>query len=99
MGEITFQTRDGAPWVPKYLTEISDEACIGCGRCFKVCSHDVLEMMGVNDDGELVDPYDEDEEVVRKVMIVKNAGNCIGCEACNTVCGTNAQTHASAEAA
>jgi Nif-specific ferredoxin III len=50
-------------------------------------------MKGINDAGELCDPYDEDEEIERKVMVVSNEGGCIGCEACETVCGTNAQTH------
>ncbi|MGB0696089.1 MAG: ferredoxin III, nif-specific [Rhodospirillaceae bacterium] len=98
MGEVTYKTKGGKDWVPSYLTEIDDELCIGCGRCFKVCGHGVLEMMGINEDGEMVDPYDEDEEIERKVMIVKDDENCIGCEACSTVCGTNAQTHESMQA-
>jgi Nif-specific ferredoxin III len=93
MSTITYKTRDGSDWEPKYLMEINQELCIGCGRCFKVCGHGVLEMKGINDDGELCDPYDEDEEIERKVMVVSNEGGCIGCEACETVCGTNAQTH------
>ncbi|GEO81091.1 ferredoxin III, nif-specific [Pararhodospirillum oryzae] len=95
---VTFSTRDGSPWVPLYLTAINDQACIGCGRCFKVCGHDVLEMKGINEDGEHCDPYDDDEEIVRKIMTVSNAGKCIGCEACAKVCGTNAQSHEAAEA-
>ncbi|WP_413208194.1 ferredoxin III, nif-specific [Rhodospirillum sp. A1_3_36] len=98
MANITYKTRDGSEWEPKYLTQIDDELCIGCGRCFKVCGHGVLEMKGVNEDGELCDPYDEDEEITRKVMVVSSEGNCIGCEACETVCGTNAQTHAAVSA-
>ncbi|MGC2854362.1 ferredoxin III, nif-specific [Novispirillum sp. DQ9] len=91
MGE--FLTRGGTPWTPDYLLSIDEKLCIGCGRCFKVCTRGVMELMGVNDDGELCDPFDEDEDIERKIMIVKNAGDCIGCGSCEKVCGTNAQKH------
>jgi Nif-specific ferredoxin III len=86
-------TRDGSPWVPEYLTAISNELCIGCGRCFKVCTQAVMKLMGINEDDEMCDPFDDSEEIVRKVMTLDKAGNCIGCGSCNAVCGTNAQTH------
>ncbi|WP_096704260.1 ferredoxin III, nif-specific [Magnetospirillum sp. 15-1] len=89
----TFTTRDGNPWVPKYLTAISDELCIGCGRCFKVCTQAVMKLMGINEDDEMCDPFDDSEEIVRKVMTMDKDGSCIGCGSCNAVCGTNAQTH------
>lgn len=89
----TFSTRDGSPWVPKYLTAISDELCIGCGRCFKVCTQAVMKLMGINEDDEMCDPFDDSEEIVRKVMVMDKGGSCIGCGSCNAVCGTNAQTH------
>ncbi|OAN44764.1 ferredoxin [Paramagnetospirillum marisnigri] len=88
-----FITRDGSPWVPKYLTAISDELCIGCGRCFKVCTQAVMKLMGINEDDEMCDPFDDGEEIVRKVMVLDKAGSCIGCGSCQAVCGTNAQTH------
>ncbi len=91
--ERTFITRDGSPWTPLYLEAIDDEKCIGCGRCFKVCGHGVLELMGINDEGEMVDPFDDDEDIERKVMTVANPGNCIGCNACGQVCGNDCQTH------
>lgn len=93
MGE--FLTRGGTPWTPDYLLAIDDKLCIGCGRCFKVCTRGVMELMGINDDGELCDPFDDDEEIERKIMIVKNAGDCIGCGSCAKVCGVSAQTHGS----
>lgn len=88
-----FVTRDGSAWIPNYLTAISDELCIGCGRCFKVCTQAVMKLMGINEDGEQCDPFDDSEEIVRKVMTMDKAGNCIGCGSCNAVCGTKAQNH------
>jgi Nif-specific ferredoxin III len=95
MSLVTFATRNGTPWVPKYLSDISQELCIGCGRCFKVCTMGVLKLMGIDEDGAMCDPFDDDVEIERKVMVVDNAGNCIGCSSCNAVCGTNAQKHES----
>ena len=46
-----FSTRNGAPWVPVYLTAINGETCIGCGRCFKVCSREVMHLYGLDEDG------------------------------------------------
>jgi Nif-specific ferredoxin III len=91
-------TRGGRPWQPMFIQSIDEEACIGCGRCFKVCGFDVLTLMGATEDGEIVD-LDSDEEIEKKVMMVANAENCVGCQACSRVCGKNAQTHASVEIA
>ncbi|MGO8657456.1 ferredoxin, partial [Rhizobium ruizarguesonis] len=33
----SFVSRDGSRWLPEYLSQIG-ASCIGCGRCFKVCS-------------------------------------------------------------
>jgi Nif-specific ferredoxin III len=96
-----FSTRDGKPWEPTYLTAINGDTCIGCGRCHKVCSRDVMHLMGVNEDGDLVtcDPDDDDEEeFVRRVMVLDSPGNCIGCSACARVCPKNCQTHEKASA-
>ncbi|KAA5602037.1 ferredoxin III, nif-specific [Blastochloris sulfoviridis] len=97
-----FTTRDGTPWEPEYITAIDGKTCIGCGRCFKVCSRDVMKLMGVNEDGELVacaeDEDDDDEEFLRKVMVLHAEGNCIGCGACYRVCPKGCQTHAKASA-
>ncbi|MGE4278495.1 MAG: ferredoxin III, nif-specific [Magnetospirillum sp.] len=93
---VTFTTRDGTPWTPKYLDSIDPELCIGCGRCYKVCTQGVLKLMGISDEDEFCDPFDDDVEVVRKVMVIDKAGACIGCSSCETVCGTNAQKHSAA---
>ncbi|MCA1908894.1 MAG: 4Fe-4S binding protein, partial [Magnetospirillum sp.] len=49
---VTFTTRDGTPWTPKYLDSIDPELCIGCGRCYKVCTQGVLKLMGISDEDE-----------------------------------------------
>jgi len=95
----TFTSRDGSPWVPEYLDAIDPDVCIGCGRCVKVCARDVIELKGVTEDGDLCDPFDEDEEIERKISVVANGGACVGCGSCATVCGTGAQSHAPMAAA
>jgi Nif-specific ferredoxin III len=87
--------RGGQPWTPNYILEINSEDCIGCGRCYKVCGHGVLMLMGVNEDDEFValNDDDDDDEIERKVMTIANGGNCIGCGSCGRVCGKNCQTH------
>jgi Nif-specific ferredoxin III len=94
-----FTSRDGSPWVPEYLDAIDPDVCIGCGRCVKVCARDVIELKGVTEDGDLCDPFDEDEEIERKISVVANGGACVGCGSCATVCGTGAQSHAPMAAA
>ncbi|OYX14398.1 MAG: ferredoxin III, nif-specific [Rhizobiales bacterium 32-66-8] len=83
---------------------VSDEStCIGCGRCYKVCSRDVMHLWGVGEQNAMLGKVDEDDEddfdgeLVRKVMVVDNAGACIGCGACARVCPKNCQTHAPAD--
>ena len=90
MPEIVALRRDGTPWEPKFIEAINAETCIGCGRCFKVCTHDVLAMMGMTEDDELVEP--DDDEVERMIMTIGQKGKCIGCEACVQVCGSKSIT-------
>jgi Nif-specific ferredoxin III len=90
-------TRDGTPWTPTYLEEIDAETCIGCGRCFKVCTHSVLEMKAFSEDGDLVDADDGDAE--RMVMTIADGGKCIGCGSCGRVCGSKSMKFLPANAA
>ena len=82
--------RDGSTYVPEYIEEISAEKCLGCGRCFKVCSHDVYDLIERQD----LDLDDDDDDIGGKVMSIKASGNCIGCKACGKVCTRKCLTFA-----
>ncbi|MGQ9366945.1 ferredoxin III, nif-specific [Azospirillum sp. ST 5-10] len=88
---VTGQTRGGAAWTPKFVDRIDQGQCIGCGRCFKVCGRGVLELIGITEDGDIVDAFDDEAE--KKVMSIKEAANCIGCESCAKVCSKSCIRH------
>lgn len=96
---FTVTLPSGVEWTPRFVQSIDQEKCIGCGRCFKVCSRQVMELRGVDEDGEFVclDPDDDDDdEYEKKVMTLAQPGNCIGCQACSMVCPKKCYTHAAA---
>ena len=82
-------TRDGRTWVPAYLDSIDPKACIGCGRCYKVCGRGVLAPLEIEFDDD-----EDDEDVVCTVMSVCDAGACIGCQSCSKVCTKGAHSYA-----
>lgn len=88
----TALTRDGRAWIPAYLDSIDAAACIGCGRCYKVCGRGVMEPIQASWD----DDEDDEEDVTSTVMSVADSGACIGCEACSKVCAKKAHTHVAA---
>lgn len=97
MEPISITMPDGRTWVPKFVQSIDQEKCIGCGRCFKVCGREVLQLMALDEDGEFVvldDDDDEDEEYEKKVMTIANQMNCVGCEACAKICPKKCYSHA-----
>ena len=86
---ITGSTRGGRTWIPKFVESIDVEKCIGCGRCFKVCSRDVIELIDKPFEGE--DEYGDD--MGNKVMSLEHLENRIGCEACSSMCAKKCHLH------
>lgn len=89
----------GAAWTPRFVQDLNEDKCIGCGRCFKVCPRGVLELVGINDEGGRVQvgDDDDDEEYEKKVMTIAHGELCIGCTACAKICPKKCYTHAAAE--
>ncbi len=105
MANLTGLTRGGEEWTPAFISEINQGECIGCGRCFKVCSRDVFELTErdealIDDDDDFDDDdfYDDDDDGfsddTSMVMSLKNVMDCIGCEACYRVCSKKCISHA-----
>jgi Nif-specific ferredoxin III len=92
----------GNTWTPQFAENIEEEKCIGCGRCFKVCGRDVLQLVGINEDGDRITVAtgddDDDDEYEKKVMTIAHPENCVGCEACAKICPKKCYTHAPAVA-
>jgi len=92
---ITGITRGGTSWTPQFVTALSEQKCIGCGRCFKVCPRDVLTIVQrAIDDVDLDDDDDDDDDDSdNSFMTLSNPMDCIGCEACSRVCPKACFTH------
>jgi Nif-specific ferredoxin III len=96
MSVVTITLPDGRSWTPRFVQGIDQEKCIGCGRCFRVCGRDVLQLVGIDEDGEVIElelGEDDDDEYEKKVMTVAKQINCIGCEACAKICPKKCYTH------
>lgn len=105
MANFTVTLPSGKSWEPRFASSINEAKCIGCGRCFKVCGREVLQLVGLSEDGERIpvsagldDEDEDDEEYQRKVMTIANGANCVGCEACMKICPKKCFTHAPAPA-
>lgn len=99
MADFTITLPSGESWTPTYVAALDKEKCIGCGRCFRVCPRGVLELVGMDDEGNTVvlDPDgDEEEEYEKKVMTIAHQAMCIGCTACARICPKKCYTHAPA---
>jgi Nif-specific ferredoxin III len=90
---ITGLTRGGTEWTPQFVTALDQGKCIGCGRCYKVCPRDVLDLVERELDAE--DDGDNDDDNMM-VMSLANAMDCIGCGACGRVCPKDCYTYAPA---
>jgi Nif-specific ferredoxin III len=97
MSTFTVTLPGGKLWTPRFVGDIDQEKCIGCGRCYKVCGREVLEMVGINEDGDVVKlsgaDEDDEDEYDKKVMSIANVANCVGCEACAKICPKQCYTH------
>jgi len=77
MAVLTGLTRGGKPWTPTFADAIDPEKCIGCGRCFKACSRNVLGPTEIED---------EETDTINMVMSIPHPENCIGCAGCGVTC-------------
>lgn len=96
MSEFSVMLPGGKVWIPQFVGEIDQEKCIGCGRCYKVCGREVLELVGIDEDGQVVHlsgDEDDDDEYDKKVMSIASVENCVGCEACAKICPKQCYTH------
>ncbi len=96
MSVITGITRGGVEWTPAFIEGINQNNCIGCGRCYKVCPRDVFELVDREDlDLEALDDEGDDDfdEAPGMVMNLKDALDCIGCQACSRVCPKKCLSH------
>ncbi|MCG6896889.1 MAG: ferredoxin III, nif-specific [Thiocapsa sp.] len=97
MSVITGITRGGGEWTPAFVIDINQNHCIGCGRCYKVCPRDVFELVDRDDLDldALEDEGDDDDfdEAPGMVMNLKDALDCIGCQACSRVCPKKCLSH------
>ncbi|MCX5545371.1 ferredoxin III, nif-specific [Paraburkholderia sp. CNPSo 3076] len=88
----------GEVWIPRFVDSLDEQKCIGCGRCFRVCSRGVLQLLGIDEAGDHVPLDDEDEdEHEKKVMTIAYRGLCVGCTACAKICPKGCYTHAAAQ--
>lgn len=77
---------------PQFVTNLDQEKCIGCGRCYKVCPRNVLDLV----ERELADDDDDEDDDNMMVMAIADAMDCIGCGACGRVCPKDCYTYAPA---
>lgn len=99
MSHFTVTLPSGESWEPRFVQQINEDTCIGCGRCFKVCPRGVLELVGLNEEGEhvaLAGNEDDDDEYEKKVMTIAHQEMCIGCTACSRICPKKCYTHSPA---
>jgi len=83
-------TCGGREWIPALVREVNQEEWIGCGRCYKVCGRNVLQLIDK--------PFDEDDDefgddMGNKVMFIADRDDCIGCGACARACVKQCYRH------
>ncbi|MBF0382411.1 MAG: ferredoxin III, nif-specific [Magnetococcales bacterium] len=100
MSYLTGVTRSGAAWTPQFIIGLNYSNCIGCGRCYKVCSRnvfDLVERSELVDDSLDAEDWEDDDDGFDDdgafVMKLSNMDDCIGCESCAKVCAKKCHTH------
>jgi len=78
MAFIMGRTKGNREWRPEFIASLDRTRCIGCGRCYKVCAHEVLQFVEEFDD--------DDTDSAQSYMTIANDLNCIGCQACGRTC-------------
>ncbi len=53
MAYVTGLTRGKKEWTPRFVKKIDPELCIGCGRCIKICAHEVLAPAEVDEEDRI----------------------------------------------
>jgi Nif-specific ferredoxin III len=93
---VTGVTFGGTAWTPSFVESLNQKNCIGCGRCYKVCPRDVLDLIERDEimSEEEIDEFEDLDDDNTMVMSIKNKLDCIGCEACSKVCPKSCFTHA-----
>ena len=92
MEPITGLTRGGTVYTPVFVTDLNQKTCIACGRCYKVCPRNVLDLV----ERELDADDDDNDDDNMMVMALSNPSDCIGCGACGRVCPKDCYTYAAA---
>jgi len=95
VSRITGLTRGGSEWVPEFVTALDPRKCIGCGRCYKVCPRNVLDLVERSEDMETDEDFDDDDNMM--VMTIAHGEDCIGCGSCGRVCPKGCYSYAAAE--
>lgn len=88
MALLTGINKGGGSWTPTFVEAISEEKCIGCGRCFKSCSRKVLGPIEIED---------EETDTLNMKMSIVNGDACIGCAGCGVACPKKCFTFATME--
>lgn len=89
---ITGVTRGGDAWTPEFAVALDAKKCIGCGRCYKVCTRDVLELIDRSEE-DIAEDDDDDSDSISSVMSLADPMDCTGCAACSRVCPKACFTH------
>ena len=74
MAYITGMRRDKSEIHPQFIVAIDKETCIGCGRCYKVCVHDVLAFEEVDEEDSAKDVHEGRETRVTASAVRHAAG-------------------------